>query len=185
MCCNADVNAQGGTAYTNAGQVAENEATFPDRTVAAVANSPQVVIVQGSTNDASADEDDLRRAALRTYNEVRTSAPSARLVVVGVTAAPAIDVRALQRVNETLSAAVAAVGTDSIDPIAENWLGNADHYNGDRIHPSETAALIYSFSSRPHEARREFAALLHSPANRVPSSGVGIASSRSGIGHGN
>lgn len=126
------VFAQGGTGYTNPGQVADNETDYPDRVPEVVAYAPDVVLVQGSTNDG--DPEDTARAATATLNALRAALPNAAIIVIGPTQNPVASTTLA--VDQALGQAAQQAGVAFTD--AWQWLDPADPslWSEDNVHPS-------------------------------------------------
>lgn len=129
--------AQGGTGYTNPGDN-EGESVYADRVVAVVAANPDIVVIQGSTNDYAADPAALTTTAREVYASLRAGLPEARIIAVGPLAPPAADEDSLSRVARALRVAADGEGVPFIDPIAEGWLQPADGlFIEDGYHPND------------------------------------------------
>jgi lysophospholipase L1-like esterase len=126
------VFAQGGTGYTNLGQISERETRYLGRVPDVVASAPDVVVVQGSTNDA--DAADTEKAAAAVYQQLRAGLPTAAIVAVGPTATPADATTTA--VRDAVASAARANGVFFAD--AWDWLDVDDPslWADDGVHPS-------------------------------------------------
>lgn len=129
---------QGGTGFTNPGQVAEDEATFGDRVPDVVAYAPDLVIVQGGTNDHDAQQTE--DAAAEVLQALHAGLPDATILVVGPVNTPigatTTDVR------DAISAAATANGAQFID--AWDWVDttNPTLWAPDAVHPTTEGHAI-------------------------------------------
>ena len=112
---------------------------FGSRIAEAVAGAPDVIVVQGSLNEQRIDLRELRRAALDTLTRLYQQAdPATDILVVGAPYAPGTDRARIDRVNDAVSDAAAAVGLPFVDPAAENWTDPDDpELWADPIHPND------------------------------------------------
>ncbi|MDL5159174.1 SGNH/GDSL hydrolase family protein [Actinomycetospora termitidis] len=109
---------------------------------AALAVAPDLVVVQGSLNDADLPPAQVAAAATALYRTIRDRAPLARLVVVGPAwpdASPSVDVVA---VRDALGVAARAAGALWIDPMTDDWFGGPVPdgtvlIGTDRLHPTD------------------------------------------------
>lgn len=151
-------NGEAGTGLTvDAGGSASKKDVYLARLVAdtALVPAPDLVVVQGSTNDATATSGAIQTALAAVLAQVRTSWPQAFLVVTGVLQ-PTGSLSAGNVTNNTALRTVAtgAGGADLfIDAVADGWYsgtgnagapagtGNADVFlMSDTVHPSQAAA---------------------------------------------
>jgi acyl-CoA thioesterase-1 len=102
-----------------------------------IAAEPDVVVVQGSTNDARRPED-VQAAALELFTALREGLPETQIVAVGPVLPPIESSEDVRRVTEAVAAAAAAAGVPFLDPVAEEWLPFQREalYDGDLLHPS-------------------------------------------------
>jgi lysophospholipase L1-like esterase len=112
---------------------------FGDRIAEAVAGDPDVVVLQGSFNERTADVGALAAAAQDTLTRLRAAADEdTRLLVVGASYTPAVTEASIDGVNGALGAAARTVGVGFVDPSAENWTDPADPGVWvDEIHPND------------------------------------------------
>jgi acyl-CoA thioesterase-1 len=128
------VEAESGTGYVAEGP---DTARYEARLAAVVEAAPDVVVVQGSTNDVGYPVGDVLAAASSLYGRLATELPEAEVVVVGPLAAPAVDDAGLRAVRDALAEAADAAGVFFIDPVAEGWLWPADGWFADVLHPND------------------------------------------------
>jgi acyl-CoA thioesterase-1 len=126
----------GGTGYVTAGQL-PGGAPYADRLDEVVADDPDVVLVQGSTNDICSPVAAVGAAAEDLYAELQRRLPAARLVVLGPTAPPGVDRAAALAVRDAVEDAADGAGVPFVDPIAQGWLTPADGLYADPIHPNQ------------------------------------------------
>jgi len=99
---------------------------------------PDVVVVQGSTNDVGEPAGAVRAAAGELYAQLAAQVPDARIVVVGPAAPPSVDPVGVRDVRNELQQAASDAGLPFVDPIAEGWLRPADGLFADDLHPNAT-----------------------------------------------
>jgi acyl-CoA thioesterase-1 len=127
---------QSGTGYVDPG-TAPGQAVYGERVAAVAAQDPDVVVVQGSTNDAGAG-DAVGPAASAVYAELQQLLPEAEIVVLGPLAPPAVEPAQLVAVRNALAAAASQAGLPFIDPITADWLQPvAGLYTSDGLHPND------------------------------------------------
>jgi acyl-CoA thioesterase-1 len=128
---------QTGTGYVDPGDVDPGSVPYPDRIPEVIAAEPDVVVVQGSTNDARRPED-VQAAALELFTALREGLPETQIVAVGPVLPPIESSGDVRRVTEAVAAAAAAAGVPFLDPVAEEWLPFQREalYDGDLLHPS-------------------------------------------------
>ena len=125
---------QGGTGYANAGDAA-GEAAYADRVDEVAAAQPDVVVVQGSTNDF-VPPDEVRAAAERTFAALHRALPDARVVAVGPLVTPDADPATVERTRDALAEAAAAQDVLLVDPVVGGWLQPTDGLYADGYHPN-------------------------------------------------
>ena len=130
---------QGGTGYVNPGP---GSGAFAGRVAAIVAEDPDVVVVQGSTNDVGSPPRAVEDAALGLYAALRTGLPRARIVAVGPVAAPVVRAE-VQPIRDAVARAAARSGVDFLDPVASRWLESPDWY-GDGLHPDDAGYRAFA-----------------------------------------
>jgi len=125
----------GGTGYT-AGNPTTGEGPFITRVQPLIEFAPDVVVVQGSSNDYRATGEQIAAAAREVLTTIRAALPEATIYVVGVVDSPASPADRMQISREAVAAAAAEVGATWIDANAEGWLDvNVDFADG--FHPNE------------------------------------------------
>jgi acyl-CoA thioesterase-1 len=127
---------ESGTGYRNPSTV-PGQTVFGDRLAGVVAADPDVVVVQGSTNDVGQRPELVQAAAATLYAALHASLPSARLVVLGPLSPPDVDAGAVLALRNALVAAASAAGLPYIDPVAGGWLSPPDGLFADGIHPND------------------------------------------------
>lgn len=133
MCWAYEGFGQGGTGYTNPGQASEGESIYADRVADIIAATPNVVVVQGSTNDS--DPAATYEQAVATYRALAAGLPGVPVLALGPTAPPAADPAVVAAVSASVARAATESGLRFFDPISEGWLPE-DGYSSDRIHPN-------------------------------------------------
>lgn len=129
----ATVLGQGGTGYTNPGQAAEGDSAYPDRIPEVIELQPEIVVVQGSTNDG--DGYGLQEAADSVFSQLKEGLPDARIIAVGPVAAPSIPEEKIDIARTTLADVTSKYSVPFIDPAAEGWLSDPELFT-DGVHPS-------------------------------------------------
>jgi lysophospholipase L1-like esterase len=125
----------GGTGYTT-GNPATGEGPFIDRVPALIEYAPDIVVVQGSSNDYRASGGEIEAAALGVFTTIREALPDAQIYVVGVIDSPASPNELMQVSRDAISSAAAEVEAVWVDANAGGWLDiNADFADG--YHPNE------------------------------------------------
>lgn len=136
--------AQGGTGYLSAGREL-GQSVFQGRLSRVVDADPDVVVIQGSTNDVGAGSaEELAAAARRLYSTLTAKLPDARVVAVGPVAAPAVDRAGLEVVRDALAAASADEGIWFIDPVAGGWLMSPGLF-ADGLHPNDEGYRVFAY----------------------------------------
>ena len=127
---------ESGTGYRNP-STTPGQTVFGDRIAGVVAADPDVVVVQGSTNDVGQRPRLVQAAAADLYAALHASLPAARLIVLGPLSPPDVDAGAVLALRDALSAAASAAGLPYIDPVAGGWLSPPDGLFADGIHPND------------------------------------------------
>lgn len=128
---------QGGTGYTNAGDPAQGKSVFLARVPKVIAAKPDIVIVQGSTNDHGASAD-TEAAAKEVYAAIHRGLPKATIIAIGPLSPPDAIPAEVAQTRAGLIAATKAAGVRFIDPTAEKWLQPTDGLFVDGFHPNLT-----------------------------------------------
>ncbi|RKT33688.1 lysophospholipase L1-like esterase [Microbacterium sp. AG1240] len=126
-----DIFAGGGTGYT----FPENT-RFMSRVAPLIEAAPDVVVVQGSSNDYRASEEEIRQAADEVFAAIRAGLPEARIYALGVFDSPGAPTDLNDVSRRAVSAAAAASGVTWIDGNADGWL-NVETDFADGYHPNE------------------------------------------------
>ncbi len=124
----------GSTGYVDP---APGSGPYATRVADVVADEPDVVVVQGSTNDVGHPVADVRAAARDLYAALGEQVPAAEVIVLGPLDPPGIDRHAVDEIRAVLSEEADAAGLTFIDPVAEDWLGSGDGLYADPVHPNE------------------------------------------------
>lgn len=130
------VNAQGGTGYLNP-SATPGQTSYYGRLSEVLPADPDVVLVQGSTNDAGEPVAAVETAAAEFYRGLQAAVPTARVVVVGPLAPPGVDPQVIAEIRDALARASQSAGLPFVDPIAEGWLTPPEGYYFDTIHPND------------------------------------------------
>ena len=127
--------AQSGTGYVSDGPQPGRSA-YVDRLDEVAAAEPDVVVVQGSTNDVGRPPGAVAQAASELYEQLESRLPDARVVVLGPLSPPGVDPVGVRAVRDELAQAADAADLPFIDPIAEAWLSPPDGLFADPVHPN-------------------------------------------------
>ncbi|MGY5885442.1 SGNH/GDSL hydrolase family protein [Modestobacter lacusdianchii] len=125
-----------GTGYLAPGRTTD-PSPYGERLDAVVAAQPDLVLVQGSTNDVGWSSAELGEAATQLYAALAARLPAARVVVLGPLSPPGVDPGGVAAVRDVLAQVVDASGLTFIDPVAEGWLVPSDGLFADPVHPNE------------------------------------------------
>lgn len=141
---------QGGTGYTNPGQASENESVFSGRVADVIAARPDIVVVQGGTNDT--DPAAVKAAATQVLADIKTGLPDAKIIAVGPVAVPKFDAEMLKAVSLAIGAAAKDLDVAFIDPAGLGWLVGQKVFP-DGVHPND-----YGHAELASLLTREFSA---------------------------
>jgi len=126
------VSGEGGAGYARRGYLGR---TFADK-AAAIRRSTDLMVFFGSANDMNTPADALPTAVRSTLTKAQTTAPKARLLVIGP-AWPRPDVPPeVWRVRDTVRDEAATLGVPFVDPLAQRWLWEPGLIGPDGIHPN-------------------------------------------------
>ncbi|MEX5718170.1 SGNH/GDSL hydrolase family protein [Geodermatophilus maliterrae] len=128
--------AQSGTGYVADGGGRGN-APFGDRVDDVAAADPDVVVVQGSTNDVGADPAAVAAAAAHLYGDLAAAVPDADVVVLGPLAPPEVPRPGVEAVRDALATAAGQAGLRFVDPVAGGWLEPPEGLYADGLHPDD------------------------------------------------
>lgn len=141
----ADVAAEGRAGYVVRG---DHGSIFLDLTRRAVRPDDALVVFFGSRNDQGVDLMQLSGMAHDAFMQARTTAPGAKLLVIGPPWPTADVPPAVLQIRDVLGMQAGMVGATFIDPIAERWfVDRPDLIAPDGVHPTDAghdylAALI-------------------------------------------
>ncbi|MGY1731883.1 SGNH/GDSL hydrolase family protein [Geodermatophilus sp. SYSU D01045] len=127
---------ESGTGYVDA-STRPGQAPFGRRVPAVAAASPDVVVVQGSTNDADESLAAVGEAARALYVDLARTVPGARVVVLGPLSPPELSADAVAHLRDVLAEAAADAGLPFVDPVAGGWLVPSDGLFADGLHPND------------------------------------------------
>ncbi|MGY1813417.1 SGNH/GDSL hydrolase family protein [Blastococcus sp. SYSU D00820] len=127
---------QSGTGYVNPSAV-EGQEPYGQRLASVIAEDPDVVVVQGSTNDVSATPAAVQTAARRLYADLEKALPDAQVLVLGPLSPPGVDAAAVRQIRDVLADAAEDAGLPYVDPIAGRWLTPPDGLFVDGVHPND------------------------------------------------
>lgn len=118
------VDGVGGTGYVNPGR--DQQGTYRTRLARAHSGPFDVVVLQGSTNDARSAPASLPAAVAQTVDAVGERYPEARLLMLGPAALYGRPTEELSRVQHVLSDYARENDVPFVDPIAEGWFQPGD-----------------------------------------------------------
>jgi lysophospholipase L1-like esterase len=131
----------GGSGYVVAGY----GRPYAERIDLAVATAPDVIVVQGSINEAPTPPDVLALTATQTLTRLRAEAgPETDVLVVGASYTPGLPAATVDAINGAIAAAAGTAGLRFVNPAAELWVDPADPAVwADAVHPNDAGhALI-------------------------------------------
>jgi lysophospholipase L1-like esterase len=100
-------------------------------------DDPDVLLVEGGTNDERAPSDEITRNATDVFNAIKSHVDADTMVVaVGPVMTPKKDAKNLGRVSEAIARAASAAGVAYLDPIAEHWVADETMFF-DGYHPND------------------------------------------------
>ncbi|WP_181243466.1 SGNH/GDSL hydrolase family protein [Glaciihabitans tibetensis] len=111
----------GGTGYLQENTTTA-EKPFSARAAELIAFAPDVVVVQGSSNDYRYTTIQIQEAASALFAQIRAALPDAKIIAVGVIDSPAADETELSSSRSGVSAAAASNDIQWVDGNAEGWL---------------------------------------------------------------
>ncbi|PQP25180.1 hypothetical protein C5613_10075 [Rhodococcus opacus] len=131
LCWDGAYFGQGGTGYTNPGQLEEGESVYLQRVNAVIEARPDVVVVQGSTNDSGgpANTDQARKV----FSAIRAGLPNAQIVALGPVAPPKEDPAKVAASRDAVRVAAEGERIPFIDPIAVGWMPGSFNFGEDGI----------------------------------------------------
>lgn len=113
------VAAERGAGYVRKGAQSEN--TFADKIPGAVGLNTRLVVFFGSVTDRVKAPDQVSAAARETFALARTTAPNAKLLVIGPAWVLPDPPPELLRTRDVVRAEAEAAGAIFVDPLAEAW----------------------------------------------------------------
>lgn len=99
--------------------------------------APDIVIIQGSTNDYAASSDEIYAAAKDLYAQLSAALPDATLVVLGPLDSPDSNPSLVTVAFDSVQRAAADVGIQFVDARSTPWLDVATDFS-DGFHPNQT-----------------------------------------------
>lgn len=112
-----------GSGYTQLG----SGATFDDRVGTAVAEHPDVLVVEGSLNERNSTPQALSVAADATLAHLHAAAePGTHVIVLGATYSPGTPDATIDWINAAIKGAADRYGMQFVDPAAEAWIDPHD-----------------------------------------------------------
>jgi lysophospholipase L1-like esterase len=137
-----EVSAKGGSGYAMRGP---NDVTFADDLRAVLSPDDDVVVLFGGSNDVTEPPETLSAAVSSTLATVRTSAPNAKIIVVGPVSAGPDPPAEVLTVRDILRDQAASAGATFVDPIADRWFAaNPELIGADGIHPTDQGHVYIS-----------------------------------------
>lgn len=114
----------GGSGYTKPGV---DHSVFAERIAAVVASHPDVIVVQGSLNDASSTPTAEASAAYTTLRLLHEEAdPGTRIIVLGASYNPGTQNATIDWINAAVRSGANRVGLPFVDPALLNWTDPRD-----------------------------------------------------------
>lgn len=143
-----EVSGRGGSGYVRRGP---EETTFVEEAARIIKPDDDVIVIFGGTNDFAEPLPDIAAAVHETLAHARTTAPEARLIIVGPVWPPNLDqtydvLRAhdeLQRVRDVIRDEAAQVDATFVDPIADQWFVDGKQLIG-HDHPTDAGHVYMS-----------------------------------------
>ena len=132
------VDGVGSTGYVNPGK--KNQGTYLTRLDRLEPQPYDLIVLQGSSNDAKMPAAEVAPAIEQTVAAVRAKYPGARLMMLGPAALYGRPTAALVEVSEVLSGYARRNQIPFIDPVADDWFrpGDAETYaNPENGHPND------------------------------------------------
>lgn len=125
--------AGGGTGYLKSNPVTGDH-PFGDRVDGLIEFAPDVVVVQGSSNDSAYAAEDIERAAEQLFTTLRRELPDATVYALGVFDSPAADDVILATSRQGVAQAAERTSIIYIDPSDDEWLDLKTDF-ADGFHP--------------------------------------------------
>lgn len=134
----------GSTGYTASND--KGDGPFGTRVDAAIQAGADIVVVQGSSNDYAASEDEIYDAALDVFTRLRDGLPDARIYAMGMLHSPSSPTKADETSLRAVSAASRQAGVTFIDGNTDAWLqipaDFADGYHPNQVGHDKVAAKL-------------------------------------------
>lgn len=142
------IAADRGSGYAKAGG---KGTVFADQIPKAVSSDDRLVVLFGSLNDGSIPADHLELAVRRTLAGVMSSAPGARVLVIGPSWATASPPPQVLRSRDIVGREARAAGASFVDPLSERWfVDNPQLIGSDGIHPTDIGHAYLAEKIGPH-----------------------------------
>jgi lysophospholipase L1-like esterase len=127
----------GGTGYTTDGRLPGGQ-SYLKRVPEILSNLPDVVVVLGGINDASAPAATVTDDATKVFRALLAGGiPRNRIVVVGPINPGPVASREVAATNQAIATAARSASVSFIDAIGENWFANPRGLVGsDHFHPN-------------------------------------------------
>ena len=127
--------AEGSAGYVAASWKGE---TFGDIARRVVKRDTELVVFFGSANDVAFPPERIGAAAREAFNNVKDTAPAAKLLIIGPAWPGPSAPEAFRNVRDAVREQAQTVGAVFVDPIAEGWLANTPELIGaDQFHPND------------------------------------------------
>lgn len=134
---------QSGTGYVSEGRGGDRT-PYGERVDDVAAAAPDVVVVQGSTNDVGVPAAEVGAAAADLYADLAAAVPGADIVVVGPLAPPDVPLSEIEAISDALATAAAHHGLLYVDPLGEAWLTPPDGLYADGLHPDAEGYAVFA-----------------------------------------
>ncbi|MDI9894247.1 SGNH/GDSL hydrolase family protein [Rhodococcus sp. IEGM 1381] len=142
LCWSVVANGHGGTGYEADGQSAENEGTYGSRLGSVIEIDPDIVIVQGSTNDPGGQS--TAAAADTVLSQLRSELPDADVIAVGPASPPGVSIERSTANRDAVRAAAQSADVPFIDALT--WLDPAEAslWLSDDLHPTGEGHSLFA-----------------------------------------
>ncbi|MEV4232012.1 SGNH/GDSL hydrolase family protein [Streptomyces bobili] len=145
------LDARGGTGYTTGGPQ-KGGRPYAQRVKQAIAAKPDVVVVEGSRNDAGPTK--TRAAAVDSLRRLRAGLPRARILVIGPIYSHPRPIGS-HPIDEAVSAAAKKLSMPYLSAVRRGWFtGSAHQFIGsDGVHPTNAGHAYLAQRIRPEVSR--------------------------------